>query len=255
MISVDQEKQWLLKEKYSNKPTEEYFADCKQIDNGTPLAYVIGHQPFLDCTIYLDSKPLIPRSETEHWIDNLVTQINKGNISYPQTILDLCAGSGCCGVALAKALPEAKIDFAEINASHLSTIRKNIEHNVSVQFEKQNKYQCIQSDLFSNLDQKYDLVVCNPPYIDKAMNTIDKNVHEHEPHEALYGGKNGLFFIEKILKNTLVHLTSQGQFWLEHEPEQAVAIQSICSKHNLSCTTHIDQYNTPRFSICNMSLY
>ncbi len=60
---------WLLQEKYGGEKSEAFFADCKRLALGEPLGYLIGHTPFLDCTIYLDSKPLIPRAETEFWTE------------------------------------------------------------------------------------------------------------------------------------------------------------------------------------------
>ncbi len=254
MTNPDQEKKWLLEEKYNNQINQEYVSDCKKIDKGFPLAYIIGYQPFLNCTIYLDSKPLIPRSETEYWVDIFNNTLKTKRSLSSLKILDLCAGSGCCGVAIAKALPNAEVDFTEISTDHFETIKTNLEHNLSVSFTEQNQYQIIISDLFKKIEKKYDYIVCNPPYIDRAMHTVSDSVHNYEPHEALYGGEGGLYFIERILSSISYYLKPHGQLWLEHEPEHVFAITNICKQHNITCTTHTDQYKVPRFTVCNVSL-
>ena len=70
------EEKWLLQEKYHGEKTEAFFADCKRLALGEPLGYLIGHVPFLDCTIWLDNHPLIPRPETEHWVEQVIEVIN-----------------------------------------------------------------------------------------------------------------------------------------------------------------------------------
>ena len=90
---MTRDEQWLLEEKYGGTATEEFEADKKRLAAGEPLGYVIGSQPFLGLTIYLDSKPLIPRPETEWWTGQLLAEQ-----SGAKTFLDLCAGSGGIGL-------------------------------------------------------------------------------------------------------------------------------------------------------------
>src|SRR6056297_1653427 len=78
-----QDEQWLLQEKYSGEKSEAFFADCKALALGTPLGYLIGHVPFLDCTIYLDEQPLIPRVETEFWVELAIAAIKEGQHLQP----------------------------------------------------------------------------------------------------------------------------------------------------------------------------
>ena len=123
---MSQDIEWLLKEKYQGEESVAFFADVKRMALGEPLGYLIGHVPFLDTTISLDSKPLIPRPETEFWVEKVITEIKLGSAGAPLRVLDLCAGSGCIGVAVAKAIPGATVDFSEIDAKHLPTITKNL---------------------------------------------------------------------------------------------------------------------------------
>lgn len=299
---LSQDEQWLLTEKYGGEESAGFFADCKRLKAGEPLGYIIGHTPFLGCTIHLDSHPLIPRPETEFWVERAITVIKKnpprqglgnslGLASGTVNVLDLCAGSGCIGVGVAKAIPEATVHFAELDARHLPTIGKNLEENDI----NCSRYKVFQSDLFSNIpgqsfetqktvardevrgtgefskkpyqvygEEKigtrnkvirpsdnflYDFILSNPPYINPEANTVEMGVVKHEPHHALFGGKLGLELIEHIIATAPQFLNAKGQLWLEHEPEQAAAIQTMAAKNGFSPTTHTDQYGVARYSV------
>lgn len=266
-----QEEQWLLTEKYKGEKTDAFFADCKALALGTPLGYLIGHVPFLDCTIYLDEQPLIPRVETEFWVEKAIAEINLSQIinpslfltdktsdqnfqsignfgsSEPVWVLDLCAGSGCIGVAVATHVPGARVDFAELSQRLIPTIEKNITENVS----DTERCQVIHSNLFKQfpIDWKYDFILSNPPYIDPAIDRATESVKSHEPHLALYGGEAGVEIIEQLIAAAPAYLTPGGQLWIEHEPEQAAAINDIARAHNFTATNHKDQYEVVRYSI------
>ncbi len=243
--------EWLLKEKFNGEKSEAFFADCKRLALGEPLAYLIGWVPFLDCKIWLDNGPLIPRPETEHWVEEAIKVI-KGSQSLslglgtkPVQVLDLCAGSGCIGVAVAKAITEACVDFSEIDARLLPTIEKNISENVP----DPKRFLVAHSNLFSKFPNKYDFILSNPPYIDPALNRTDRSVIEHEPYVALFGGEEGLEIITEIISKASKHLTPGGQLWLEHEPEQVQKIGEIGAKYHFSVSTFKDQYDIDRYSI------
>ncbi|MEM9336764.1 MAG: hypothetical protein AAGA35_02840 [Patescibacteria group bacterium] len=110
---MNRDETWLLEEKYNGEESDEFLADVKRLKNGEPLAYVIGWIPFLDCQIWLDSHPLIPRPETEFWTERAITSIIglSALTPHPVHILDLCAGSGCVGTIVATSLPVARFDF------------------------------------------------------------------------------------------------------------------------------------------------
>ncbi len=105
--------------------------------------------------------------------------------------------------------------------------------------------------MFSNIpaDQKYDLILSNPPYIDPDLDRTETAVKEFEPHQALYGGKRGLEIIERIIKKAPKHLSSAGQLWLEHEPEQAEEIKKLARESNFNAINERDQYGILRYSI------
>ncbi len=240
---LNQAEEWLLQEKYSGEKSSAFFADCERLATGEPLGYVIGHTPFLDYVIHLDSHPLIPRPETEFWVERVIAEIKS---LAPQSlhILDLCAGSGCIGVAVAKAVPVAAVDFGEIDGRHLTTIQKNLLAN-QIETERCN---IIESNLFENINNRYDIILSNPPYIDPVLDRTETSVKNFEPHLALYGGQGGLELISTIIAALPAHLHPHGQAYIEHEPEQSFAIQQLGQQNGFLVSTHKDQYNVERYS-------
>lgn len=235
------EKDWLLEEKYHGKECPEFFTDIKRLKKDEPIAYIIGNIPFINSEIYLDSHPLIPRTETEFWVEKIIKKINT---TQPIKILDLCAGSGCIGIALLKNISSCIVDFAEIETKHHLTIQKNITINKI----KEERTFITGGNLFENIKNKYDYIFTNPPYINKSLERTDKNVDTHEPHIALYAEDNGLKIIKKIIKKALVYLTETGVMYIEHEPEQTSAIHEAGKETGFSCTTFVDQYKVERYT-------
>lgn len=242
---MSQEIEWLLKDKYAGEKSEAFFADCKRLALGEPLAYLIGWHPFLDCKISLSSHPLIPRVETEFWVEKAIQTIKDSNSDAPK-ILDLCAGSGCIGVAVAKAISNSLVDFAEIDRDHIDTINQNLEVNEV----NSDRCEVAHTNLFGAFaDKQYDFILSNPPYIDATLNRVEESVTKFEPYVSLFGGKDGMEIIEKIINTAPQHLTTGGQLWLEHEPEQSLAIAELGTKAGFQVSTHKDQYDVERYSI------
>ncbi len=260
---MEQSEKWLLEEKYNGKKTEGFFADLKRLAAGEPRGYVIGHVPFLGWRIYLDSRPLIPRPETEFWVEKAIEVIEgvRRHVKRGRRlrILDLCAGSGAIGVAVAKAIPETEVTFAEIDPAHLPTIEKNIFQNLSInQKVLEERFTVIESDLFSNVEGKFDFILTNPPYIDPVLDRTEASVKNFEPHLALYGGVEGLDIIDDIVKEASKYLNENGQLWIEHEPEQSESILELASQSAqvgggyAAARTFSDQYGVNRYSVLHL---
>ena len=160
-------------------------------------------------------------------------------------ILDLCAGSGCIGIALAKAFPEAHVTFSEIDANHIPTIEKNLKENDIAE----ERSQVFQTSLFDTITDTFDVIVCNPPYIDQSLNRTDESVVTHEPHLALFGGQAGMEIISQIITQTPDYLKKGGQLWLEHEPEQVVKIAIKAERAGFTSEIIKDQYDIDRVSV------
>lgn len=243
---MEKEQEWLLSEKYQGEKTSGFFADCARLKHGEPLAYLIGYVPFLNTTIHLDSHPLIPRVETEHWVHEAIKKI----LRYAEMtkkephVLDLCAGSGCIGIAVLKHIKNSKVDFAEINSRHHDVIRKNLKENALLDRETG----VLGGDLYENIRDSYDFILSNPPYIDAKLNRTQKSVSSFEPPEALYGGAGGLTHISRILKEATQYLTEKGMLYLEHEPEQEAHIRSMAAHNAMRARFFPDQFGIIRYT-------
>lgn len=243
-----QEAAWLLKEKYAGVESPEYLLDLTELEAGVPLAYVIGWIPFLNTDIHLDSRPLIPRIETEYWVDKVIRIIKElPSKKEPLRILDLCAGSGAIGVAVLRNIPGAVVDFAEIERTHHFTILKNLSAN----HIDQKRVQVVGGDLFEKTEGEYDYILSNPPYIDPALRArVEESVALHEPKGALYGGEGGLELIYQIMREAPNHLVRGGVLFIEHEPEQTDAITRYAEQCRYARTkTMKDQYGHERVTM------
>jgi len=240
---MNQEQNWLLQDKYNGIESDAFLDDVKKLESGIPLAYIIGWMPFCGAKIYLDSHPLIPRPETEYWTMLAIEKIK--NIKNPK-ILDLCAGSGCIGVAVLKHIPESSVDFVEIDENHHSTIKKNIQENGI----DSKRTRIFGESLFENITDQYDMILTNPPYIDpKLSDRIGESVRGHEPDLALFGGNDGMELIKEILTKSGQFLKPGGMLYLEHEPEQVQMIQELLP----GIESVKDQFDIIRFSVYKKS--
>ena len=167
----------------------------KQVHNHMPLQYILGSVPFDNLDIIVQPPILIPRQETEWWCMHVIYTLKKTHINN-LTILDLCSGSGCIGLALADAFPDATVYAVDISPHAVALGQLNAQHNniTNITF--------IESDLFTALpkDIRFDIIVSNPPYIpDTQWQTLDLSVSQWEDHQALIADDAGLAIIKKII--------------------------------------------------------
>ena len=234
---------WLIKD-LSNNPTKKQVKklkkDVEKLKNGTPLAYVLGFVPFLDCNIFVDKNTLIPRPETELLVDILIKKYKSLNNNLD--ILDLCCGSGCIGITLSKNL-NCLVDCSDISKKALKKAKQNIkENNVKVNL--------INSNMFSQISKKYDLIVSNPPYIEKEeISKLDKSVKDFEPILALDGGSDGLNFYKIIAEKAPLYLKENGVLALEIGFNQAKDIKNLLKTNFMNIKIIKDYSNLDRFII------
>lgn len=241
-----QETEWLLRDKYNGEKTDEFFSDVKRIENGEPVDYVIGFSKFLGCKIDLSFEPLIPRTETEYWVEIAINEIKQKYGDKSLNILDIFSGSGCIGIAVLKYVPNSKVTFSDIDENMILQIKKNLEiNNID-----ESRYQLVKSDIFEHIEkQKFDVVFANPPYIDKQRNITDKSVIDNEPHKALFAENHGMEIIEKFLKQAVNYMSDNGAIYLEHDDDQVERIKSLLDdKNSLKYEFFKDQFGLHRFA-------
>jgi release factor glutamine methyltransferase len=232
---------WLLQEKYGGSKSFEFEDDVKRLASCEPLAYVIGWQPFLGLKIYLASRPLIPRPETECWTEQLLDKICTDDIKF----FDLCAGSGAIGCAALARLPHAQVYFGEIDPTHEATILKNIRKNKL----GESRAHIGIGDLFEPFgDMKFDIIASNPPYV-PSDRPLPASVADHEPALALFSGKEGLDITRRIASELSKHLAKNGVAWIECDGPHAETARELFAARGFLAEIRTDQYNEPRIIV------
>lgn len=191
-----------------------------KINEGYPLQYAIGKWNFYGLDLLVDKRALIPRYETEILVD-LIINDNSNN----KKILDIGTGSGAISLALSKNLKDSKIIGVDISKKAIDLANENkIKLNINnVKFKE--------SDIFSNIDEKFDIIVSNPPYINKEdFEKLDNKLY-YEPQNALYGGEDGLYFYKKIIKNAKNFLNKNGKIYLEIGYNQKDSISNLLEEY------------------------
>lgn len=188
---------------------------------GRPLWYIIGDVDFYDCKIKVDERALIPRPETEILAQQVVNTVEEGD-----KVLDMCTGSGCIAVSVAHHCKNKKIQItaADVSDAAIMLARENANYNsVDVNF--------VQSDLFSHVHGRFNIIVCNPPYIKSGeIATLQREVKDYEPHIALDGGDDGLDFYRRLSKEVTRFITRGGLLMLEVGEGQAEEVLKLFEK-------------------------
>lgn len=188
------------------KLEKENLADClyKRVDERIPVPYITNKAWFAGLPFYVDERVIVPRSPFAEIIENeFAPWIDSDNVT---RVLDLCTGSACIAIATAYYMPEVIVDAVDISEDALAVAQDNVD-----KYQIDNQVNLIQSDLFAALDGvKYDIIISNPPYVDKQdMDSLPEEFR-HEPELALASGHDGLDATTIILQQAKDHLNDNG---------------------------------------------
>ncbi|SEP13016.1 peptide chain release factor N(5)-glutamine methyltransferase [Aquisalimonas asiatica] len=205
---------------------------------GTPLAYLIGTQPFRSLELTVDPRVLIPRPETEELVERALTLVPANG---PASVADLGTGSGAIALALKSERPGWRVTAVEASADALAVARANADRlGLDVDW----RHGCWFTPLSG---QTFDLIVSNPPYVADDDPDLEADVATHEPAGALLAGADGLDAIRCIVAAAPAHLTDTGWLLLEHGHRQGEAVRAILSAAGFSAVrTHRDQQGLER---------
>tara|TARA_B100000242_G_scaffold292818_1_gene269140 strand:+ start:3646 stop:4494 length:849 start_codon:yes stop_codon:yes gene_type:complete len=199
-----------------------------------PIAYIIGQKEFWSKTFEVNSDTLIPRPETELMVEKLVSIYKNKRVSF----LDIGTGSGCISISLISELNNCRGLGIDISKNAITIAKKNADkHNISRSLKLINK------SFLHIFNQKFDLVVSNPPYIKtKDIKNLDKGIKNFEPKIALDGGKDGLDVIKKVIYKSLQILRLNGTLALEIGNNQYNKISKILKNNKFKIKYCIKDY-------------
>ncbi len=181
-----------------------------------PLQHITGYQEFMGYTFKVNENVLIPRQDTEI----LVEEADK-YIALNDKVLDMCTGSGCIIISLKKLNPTIKATAVDLSVEALKVAKENAKLNeVDVEF--------INSDLFANVKDKFNVIVSNPPYIPtRVIDELMPEVREYEPLMALDGTEDGLWFYKNIIDSSKKYLETNGMLLFEIGHDQGLSVSTL----------------------------
>ena len=216
----------------------------KHIKDDTPLSHLVGFEYFYDRKFKVTSDVLSPRMETEELVYKVIDYIRKNNLTNIK-ILDLCTGSGIIGITLKKELEEfdVKILASDISSRALTVAKENassLEADISF----------VESDLFSNIQDKFDIIVSNPPYIaNDDKKTIKENVLNYDPHLALFADEEGMYFYRNIIEKSRPYLNEKGIMFFEIGYDQKEKIITLGENNKFETVVYKDINGRDRIAV------
>ena len=233
-----------LSEQMSKENEEKYFSLIeKHIKEDVPLSHLVGFEYFYDRKFKVTKDVLSPRMETEELIYKVIEYVKKTNKNNLK-ILDLCTGSGIIAITLKKELDQISIDVvaSDISEEAIEVAKENAQyHDTDVRF--------IQSDIFNNIDDKFDIIVSNPPYIDRKDEvTMQDNVLKYDPHLALFAEEEGMYFYRKIIEQAKDYLKENGVMFFEIGYDQKDKIIKLSKKNGYLAQVYKDINNRDRMA-------
>lgn len=180
----------------------------RRINDRVPLAYLLGEAWFMGMPFHVDERVLVPRSPMAELLEK---ELQPWLGEHPVTrILDLCTGSGCIGIAAAMVFDEADVDLSDVSDDALEVAQSNIDYH-----EIGGRVRTIKSDVFDGIEDQYDVILSNPPYVDEEDLAGMPEEYHHEPTLGLAAGSDGLDIVRRILTDAADHLKAGGLLIVE----------------------------------------
>ena len=222
---LKQTKQQLIinsKNEVKHSDAKLYKENIQKLINGIPIQYITNNQQFMGLDFYVDENVLIPQPDTEILVEEAIKIIKQNNLT---NVLDLCTGSGAIAISIANYSQNIQVTATDISTKVLNVAKKNSkQNNVNIEFAESNLFESLQQN-------KFDVIVSNPPYIKtEVIKTLSKEV-KNEPLIALDGGQDGLKFYKAILQQANNYLNKNGYLLLEIGYNQGKAVLSLEHKN------------------------
>ncbi len=222
MNYLERQIELLKKEKYNGAETEGFLVDKKRLEAGEPYEYVLGYADFLGAHIDLSLRPMIPRPETAFWVKRAIDELKEK--AGPLRLADTFAGAGNVGLALLKHLPNASVEFFELDPALKDQIEKSIFQNGI----DPSRTKVITASDIRGLTGMYDCIFAVPPYVPyDALPDLDPEMINFEPHLAFFAHDNGHEFHRILIDKTRAYLKEGGTLYMEADMDHNDAVRDM----------------------------
>jgi len=220
-----------LNDKIEKDKKEEFLRLIERRGKRIPLSYVLGERDFMGFTFKVNENVLIPEQETELLVEEVI-KCSKG-----KKVLDMCTGSGCIGIVVSLLGEPLSVTMTDISDKALEVARENavVLKACDVSF--------VQGNIFENINEKYDILVSNPPYIEtEVIETLQPEVRDYIPRLALDGDEDGLKFYRNISKQAVAYLNKNARIFYEIGYNQSKAVFDILAENGFTDIRVVKDY-------------
>lgn len=214
-------------DKYKGRETPELLEDIKRMTEGEAFEYLLGEVLFAGAKVDLSLRPMIPRPETEFWVKQAIEDITLTRREYVLRCLDLFSGSGCVGLSVLKNLPEATMDFIELDPK----LKEQIEISITKNNIKKLRTRVLTGDTWEGAQGTYDCIFAVPPYVPQSMREeVMKELHAEDPL-SFFDKEDGFYFHKEVLKNATQFLKEKGALYLEFDITQREKMEELAKDY------------------------
>ena len=221
-----------MDDEINNSQAEKIKGYVERLTNNEQIHYIIGKRDFMGMDFYVTQNVLIPRSDTEVLVTEAINALNqeKKYAKDTTTGLEIGAGSGIISISLLKKIETLNMTAVDINCDAIRLTTKN-----AVELGVYPRLKVLKSDIYSKVNEKYDFIISNPPYIrTDEIQRLDPKIKNYEPLNALDGGESGIEFYDKIIRDAKAFLNKDGYLFLEIGYDQKDDVSNLFSKHNIN---------------------
>ncbi len=234
-------------QKYKGRETPEFLQDVKKLTEGEAYEYLLGSILFAGAKVDLSLRPMIPRPETEHWVKQAIEDILSSRREFVLRSLDLFSGSGCVGLAVLKHIPEATMDFIELDPKLKEQIELSIEKNNI----KKLRTRVLTGDTWEGVQGTYDYIFAVPPYVPASMKEeVMKELSAEDPL-SFFDKEDGFYFHTQVLKRAKDFLKEGGALYLEFDITQRQKIEELAQEYGFQ---NYSFFNDPYGHECAIKL-
>ena len=209
--------------KYKGRETPEFLRDVATMTDGEPLEYLLGEVQFCGAKVDLSRRPMIPRPETEYWVKQAIEELLTTRREFVLRVLDLFSGSGNVGLAIAKNIPEATVDFIEVDAK----LKPGIENSIIRNNIKKLRTRVLVGDTWEGAGGLYDVIFAVPPYVPPQMkDEVMKELSAEEPL-SFFDKEDGYYYHKQVLSRAQEFLKDGGVLYLEFDITQRETIEQL----------------------------